>query len=104
MWNPDLFMDLHTTDGSIHGYALTYSPSLTPTAVTVGPYVAKTMLPEIRRRVRERDGFEITDYGDFSRVQTAGAGGAPGGALGGGGFGGRGRGANTGSTNLPYMR
>ena len=100
-WNPDLFMDLHTTDGSIHGYALTYSPTLTPTAVTVGPYVAKTMLPEIRRRVRERDGFEITDYGDFSRVPS----GAPGGALGGGGFGGgRGRGANNGPTNAPYMR
>ncbi len=31
-WNPDLFMDLHTTDGSIHGYGLTYSPPLTPTA------------------------------------------------------------------------
>ena len=103
-WNPDLFMDLHTTDGSIHGYALTYSPTLTPTAVTVGPYVAKTMLPEIRRRVRERDGFEINDYGDFSRVQMSAGGGAPGGALGGGGFGGRGRGASNGPTNAPYMR
>src|SRR3954464_10310792 len=36
-WNPDLFRDLHTTDGSIHGYALTYSPPLTPTAVNVLP-------------------------------------------------------------------
>jgi hypothetical protein len=103
-WNPDLFMDLHTTDGSIHGYALTYSPTLTPTAVTAGPWVADTMLPEIRRRVRERDGFEMNDYGDFSRIQAAG--GAPGGALGGGGFGGgnRGRGAGSATTNAPYMR
>src|SRR3954454_4188701 len=46
-WNPDLFMDLHTTDGSIHGYALTYSPPLTPTAVNVLPYATK-MLAEIR--------------------------------------------------------
>src|SRR4051812_21266155 len=89
-WNPDLFMDLHTTDGSIHGYALTYSPSLSPTAVTVAPYVAQTMLPEIRRRMRERQGFETIDYGDFSRVRATAPGGAPGGALGGGGFGGRG--------------
>src|SRR5205085_8978056 len=51
-WVPDLFMDLHTTDGSIHGYALTYSPSLTPTAVNVNQYVAGTMLQEIRKRVR----------------------------------------------------
>src|SRR3954468_21988525 len=94
-WNPDLFMDLHTTDGSVHGYALTYSPTLAPAAVATGPYVAATMLPEIRRRMRERDGFETIDYGDFSRVQTSG--GAPGGALGGGGFG-RGRGANPAAT------
>jgi hypothetical protein len=102
-WNPDLFMDLHTTDGSIHGYALTYSPPLTPTAVTVGPYVAQTMLPEIRRRMRARHGFETIDYGDFSRVAPSGGGGAPGGALGGGGFG-RGRGANTAGATAPYMR
>lgn len=66
-WNPDVFMDLHTTDGSIHGYALSYSPPLTPAAVNVVPYAAKTMLPAIRERMRTRDGFEITDYGDFSR-------------------------------------
>ncbi|HMA25923.1 MAG TPA: M14 family metallopeptidase, partial [Gemmatimonadaceae bacterium] len=66
-WNPDVFMDLHTTDGSIHGYALSYSPPLTPTAVNVVPYVAKTMLPAIRERMRTREGFEVTDYGDFSR-------------------------------------
>jgi hypothetical protein len=67
-WNPDLFMDLHTTDGSIHGYALTYSPPLTPTAVNVVPYTATTMLPAIRERMRTREGFEVTDYGDFSRT------------------------------------
>ena len=49
-WNPDLFMDLHTTDGSIHGYALTYSPTLAPTAVNILPYTANTMLPVIRQR------------------------------------------------------
>jgi hypothetical protein len=92
LWNPDLFMDLHTTDGSIHGYALTYSPSLTPTAVNAIPYTANTMLPVIRRRMREREGFEVQDYGDFSRPRVGAAGGTPGGALGGGGFGGgRGR-------------
>jgi len=100
-WNPDLFMDLHTTDGSIHGYALTYSPSLTPTAVTTRAYAADTMLPVIRQRMRDRHGFEVNDYGDFSRIRAAG--GAPGGALGGGGFGGRaGRGGQ--QANAPYMR
>jgi hypothetical protein len=104
-WDPDLFMDLHTTDGSIHGYALTYSPPLTPTAVNVLPYTTK-MLAEIRQRMLDRHGFYVQDYGDFSRPGVARGGGgrrgAPpagaqpgdsagrrgGGGAGGGGFGG----------------
>ena len=81
-WDPDLFMDLHTTDGSIHGYALTYAPPLTPTAVNVLPYTTK-MLAEIRQQMLDRHGFYVQDYGDFSR---------PGATRGGGGAG-RGRGA-----------
>ena len=79
-WDPNLFMDLHTTDGSIHGYALTYAPTLMPTAVTVSPYLFDTMMPEIRRRVLDRQGFHINDYGDFSRPRPAAA--APGGERG----------------------
>jgi hypothetical protein len=82
-WNPDLFMDLHTTDGSVHGYALTYSPPLTATAVNVLPYTTK-MLATIRQRMLDRQGFYVQDYGDFSRPRTDGR---QGGALGGGGFG-----------------
>ena len=101
-WNPDLFMDLHTTDGSIHGYDLTYSPPLTPTAVNVIPYATR-MLSEIRRRMLQRDGFYVNDYGDFSRPGAPRGGravgrGAPGDSAArgrgagarGGGFGGRG--------------
>jgi hypothetical protein len=79
-WVPDLFMDLHTTDGSIHGYSLTYSPSLTPTSVNVNPYTVNTMLPEIRKRVRDRHGWEMQDYGDFRNLNAAagrGRGGPP---------------------------
>jgi hypothetical protein len=83
-WRPDLFMDLHTTNGSMHGYALTYAPTLSPTAVTVAPYMFERMMPEIRRRVRERQGFEMNDYGNFARARGAGAGPAGGGAPGGG--------------------
>ena len=63
-WNPDVFVDLHTTDGSFHGYALTYSPSLHPSA-PLGDY-SRTLLSELRQRVRARDGFEIFDYGNFN--------------------------------------
>jgi hypothetical protein len=63
-WDPDVFVDLHTTDGSFHGYALTYSPSLTP-AAPLGGY-SRELLAELRRRVRDRDGYETFDYGNFS--------------------------------------
>jgi len=84
-WKPDLFMDLHTTNGSVHGYALTYAPALTPTAVTVAPYLFDKMMPAIRNRVLQRQGFEMNDYGDFSRTRPAvpAGGGAPGGGRGG---------------------
>jgi len=64
-WEPDVFMDLHTTNGSYHGYALTYSPSLHP-AAPLAPFTADTMLPEIRRRMKVRHGVEVFPYGNFT--------------------------------------
>jgi len=64
-WDPDVFVDLHTTDGSFHGYALTYSPSLSPAAVFGGVYTRDSLLPVLRARMRARDGFEVFDYGNF---------------------------------------
>jgi hypothetical protein len=64
-WNPDVFVDLHTTDGSFHGYALTYAPSLNPAAREAGAYTRDSLLPELRRRMKARDGFEVFDYGNF---------------------------------------
>jgi len=66
-WDPDVFVDLHTTDGSYHGYALTYAPSLNPAAMFTGPYTRDTLLVTLRQRMRERHGFEVFDYGNFSR-------------------------------------
>ena len=82
-WDPDLFVDLHTTDGSFHGYALTYAPPLAPVGIA-GPFVRDSMLPILRQRMRARDGFETFDYGNFDvedasyRGGFAGAGRAPG--------------------------
>jgi hypothetical protein len=75
-WDPDFFVDLHTTDGSYHGYALTYAPSLNPAAdlgpaFTGGAYVRDSVLPELRRRVRSRRGYEIFDYGNFVSQDSA---------------------------------
>jgi len=70
-WDPDVFVDLHTTDGSYHGYALTYAASLNPAAVFTLPYTRDTMLVELRQRMLERHGFYVFDYGNFPREQGA---------------------------------
>ncbi len=64
-WDPDVFVDLHTTDGSFHGYALTYAPSLNPASLAAGDYTRDSLLPELRRRMRDRDSLPVFDYGNF---------------------------------------
>ena len=71
VWDPDVFVDLHTTDGSYHGYALTYAPSLHPAAAIPGAtfggaFARDSMLPLLRQRMQTRDKFAIFDYGNFS--------------------------------------
>ena len=82
-WDPHVFVDLHTTNGSYHGYNLTYAPSLNPAAelreaTFGGAWARDSFLPELRQRVRDRHQVETFDYGGFEG--------------GGGGRGGRGAG------------
>jgi hypothetical protein len=68
-WDPDLFIDLHTTNGSYHGYVLTYSPGLNPDSPPANEYVRDRFLPEVRRRMRERHRQEVYWYGNFRNQQ-----------------------------------
>ena len=63
-WNPDLFMDLHTTDGAYHGYALTWDPGLNPNRTPTNDWVRDTVLEAVRKAVRSRDHFETFSYGE----------------------------------------
>jgi hypothetical protein len=88
-WDPHVFVDLHTTNGSYHGYNLTYAPSLNPAAelreaTFGGAWARDSFLPELRRRVRERHRVETFDYGDFAG-SGAGRGRGAGRGAGGGG-------------------
>ncbi len=70
-WDPHVFVDLHTTNGSYHGYNLTYAPSHNPAAelrdaTFGGAWARDSFLPELRRRVRERHQVLTFDYGGFS--------------------------------------
>lgn len=74
LWNrydPHLFMDLHTTNGSAHGYHLTYAPSLSANVDSgLRDFARKTLLQEIRTAMKKRHGYRVYDYGNFNRKQT----------------------------------
>ena len=64
-WDPALMVDLHTTDGTRHGYLLTYAPPLDP-AAPAGPalFVRDQMLPALQRTLEGRYHEPIFVYGD----------------------------------------
>lgn len=64
-WDPDLYLDLHTTNGSYHGYVLTYSAGNNANPSLANDYVRDRLLPEIRTRMRTRHGHETYWYGNF---------------------------------------
>jgi hypothetical protein len=69
-YDPHLLFDLHTTNGSYHGYHLTYASSLSTNADPALDHFAREELLEV---VRARlvapggPGFRTFDYGNFRR-------------------------------------
>lgn len=65
LWEPDVMFDLHTTNGTRHGYELTYAPPLNPNTVPdIYLYSRDRLLPEIRRRMQARYRLPLFDYGN----------------------------------------
>ena len=64
-WDPAVMMDLHTTDGTLHGFLLTYAPPLDPSS-PVGPYTYSRdqMLPALRKTLADKYHEPIFDYGN----------------------------------------
>ncbi len=70
-WDPDLFIDTHTTNGSHHRYVLTYSGPKHPGGdVPVLEYVRDTMLPRVAETLRAGKGHETFPYGNFEDDHT----------------------------------
>ena len=66
-WDPHVGIDLHTTNGSYHGYHLTYSPSLNPNAdARLIALARERILPALREAVREKHNFQTYYYGNFA--------------------------------------
>lgn len=64
-WNPHAVFDLHTTDGTRHGYRLTYSGPLNPnTYPSIQKYSFNEFFPEIRKTLSAKHGLNTFDYGN----------------------------------------
>jgi hypothetical protein len=83
LWNdydPQVGFDLHTSDGSAHGYLLTYSPPLNPdTSPAIMKLMTDEWFPFVTKNMKAKHGWDSYYYGNASTP--------------GGGRGGRGRGA-----------
>ena len=67
-WDPDVVVDLHATNGTRHGYQLTYSPPLHPdTESNLLRFNRDELLPTVRRRMRRDFGIETFVYGNLPR-------------------------------------
>jgi hypothetical protein len=65
-WDPQMFVDLHTTNGTWHGYSLTWAPSYHSAGERATyDFVNNRMLNEISKTVSEKYGLFFGPYGDY---------------------------------------
>ena len=65
-WDPQLFVDLHTTNGTWHGYSLTWAPSY-HTCGSLGPfqYTYHNILPAVTQSVYDKYDIHLGPYGYY---------------------------------------
>lgn len=69
-WDPQIFIDAHTTDGSRHRCALTFDVPHNPAApARVRDYLRHEMMPEVARQLATQQ-IATCYYGNFNRQYT----------------------------------
>jgi hypothetical protein len=68
-WNAHLTIDCHSTNGSIHRFALTYDIPHTAGSGRREPvdYMRERLLPNVRAAVKDSEGLDTFYYGNFLR-------------------------------------
>ena len=70
-WNPHLFIDTHTTNGSYHRYTITYEGPKNPAGdPAVIAFMRKTFFPEVGAAFEKRTDLKAFYYGNFNREHT----------------------------------
>ncbi len=65
-WKPHLFIDCHTTNGSYHGYVLTYATNLNPNGdERITSFIRDELLPEVTKKMLKKYGYRTFFYGNF---------------------------------------
>lgn len=66
-WKPHVFVDCHTSNGSVHAYSLTYDTAHIVPSCPTEPvlYTRDTLLPEVGRRLLDRTWMRTEFYGNF---------------------------------------
>jgi hypothetical protein len=72
--DPHLFVDLHTTNGSYHGYHLTFAPSLSPNCDPAIARLSRAILDDSTAEMQQKHKFAIFDYGNFETHDWDGSG------------------------------
>ncbi|HMR57674.1 MAG TPA: M14 family metallopeptidase, partial [Cyclobacteriaceae bacterium] len=65
-WDPHVFVDLHTTNGTWHGYSLTWAPGYQSSGhPATYEFVNNKMLPEITSVVKSKYDLNFGPFGDY---------------------------------------
>ena len=66
-YDPQVAVDLHTTNGTRHAYHITYSPPLHPnTPAGIDDFLRQGLLPHVTGEIRAKHGWEYYYYGNAS--------------------------------------
>jgi dipeptidyl-peptidase-4 len=67
-WDPAIVIDMHTTNGSYHNYAITFDGPRHPACdAALVDFTRDTLLPDVAARLKKHDGRLATYYGNFAQ-------------------------------------
>jgi len=70
-WDPAITIDMHTTNGSYHGYTITYdSPRHPAIDGNLVEFARDEMLPDVGKTLMKRSGYLANYYGNFDKKKT----------------------------------